>query len=40
MLTRHVLVHVTLTPHVVAAFAVFLEQFVADPLTIVGFLRR
>ena len=33
-----VVVHVTLTPHVVAAFVVFLERFVKDPLTIVGFL--
>ena len=33
-----VVVHVTLTPHVVAAFVVFLERFVEDPLTIVGFL--
>ena len=32
-----VVVHETLTPHVVA-FAIFLERFVEDPLTIVGFL--
>ena len=33
-----VVAHVMLTPHVVAAFAVFLKRFVEDPLTIVGFL--
>ena len=40
-----VTVHVTLTPHVASAtphvvvvFAVFLERFVVDPLTIVSFL--
>ena len=39
-----VAVHVTLTPHVspathhVVAFVVFLERFVADPLTIASFL--
>ena len=38
-------VHVTLnphvastTPHVLVAFVVLLERFIADPLTIVGFL--
>mgnify|MGYP000532980605 CR=1 FL=1 len=30
--------NVTVTPHVVVAFAIFLEQFVEDPLTIVSFL--
>ena len=34
-LTPHVVVA---TPHVVVAFAVFLKQFVEDPLTIIGFL--